>query len=84
MHQGVFVNDVPGRFTQGYGVRRDGVGPFVRRFGFAQLALLSTESLTVGIESELPVLLKGPELARVDTEGGDRQIHVEPLPVKRS
>ena len=64
LHQGIFVNGVPGRFTQGYGVRPDDVGPFFRGFGFEQLALLSTESLTVGVESELPVLLKDPVLAR--------------------
>src|SRR5438874_1992473 len=60
---GVFVNDVPGRFTQGYGVRLGEVEPFFARFGFEQLALLSAESVTVGLESELPALLGDPELA---------------------
>jgi len=54
---GVFINDVPGRFTQGYGVRLEDVEPFFANFGFEQLALLSAESLTIGLESELPALL---------------------------
>src|SRR5438094_79969 len=62
---GVFRNDVPGRFTEGYGVRPEEVEPFFTGFGFELLALLSTESLTVGLESELPTLLGDPTLARV-------------------
>jgi SAM-dependent methyltransferase len=57
LHDGVFVNDVPGRFTQGYGVKLEEVGPFFSRFGFEQVALLSAESLTVGLETVLPELL---------------------------
>jgi ubiquinone/menaquinone biosynthesis C-methylase UbiE len=62
---GVFVNDVPGRFTQGYGVRLEEVEPFFAKFGFEQLALLSAESLTIGLESELPSLLGDAVLARL-------------------
>jgi ubiquinone/menaquinone biosynthesis C-methylase UbiE len=65
MGDGVFVNDVPGRFTQGYGVRLEEVEPFFARFGFEQLALLSAESLTIGLESELPSLLGDAVLARL-------------------
>jgi S-adenosylmethionine-dependent methyltransferase len=71
LHDGVFVNDVPGRFTQGYGVQLDEVGPldaFARsfaRFGFEQLALLSAESLTVGLEAALPELRADEALAKV-------------------
>lgn len=57
LDDGVFINDVPGRFTQGYGVKLDDVGPFFSRFGFEQLALLSSESLTVGLETVLAELL---------------------------
>ncbi|TME26653.1 MAG: hypothetical protein E6I75_26040 [Chloroflexi bacterium] len=60
---GVFINDVPGRFTQGYGVRLEDVEPFFANFGFEQLALLSAESLTIGLESELPALLGDAVLA---------------------
>ncbi len=42
LDDGVFLNDVPGRFTGGYGVRPDEVAPFFARHGFATLALLST------------------------------------------
>jgi S-adenosylmethionine-dependent methyltransferase len=60
---GIFINDVPGRFTRGYGVRVEDVEPFFARFGLQHLALLSAESLTVGLESALPALLGDPVLA---------------------
>ena len=63
LDEGVFLNDVPGRFTQGAGVEPSAVGPFFAGCGFESLALLSAESLTVGLESELPALLGDPALA---------------------
>lgn len=54
--EGVFVNDVPGRFTGGYGVRPEEVAPFFARAGFAQLALLSCESVAPDLQGELAAL----------------------------
>jgi len=45
LDDGVFLNDLPGRFTSGYGVRPDEVAPFFARHGFAALALLSTTGM---------------------------------------
>ncbi len=68
LEDGVFLNDVPGRFTQGYGVRPEEVGPFFAGYQFEQLALLSSESLTVGLEGALPALLADARLAEIVLE----------------
>jgi ubiquinone/menaquinone biosynthesis C-methylase UbiE len=60
---GAFFNDVPGRFTHGYGARPEEVGPFFDQMGFDTLALLSTESITVGLQDALPDLLADESLA---------------------
>jgi SAM-dependent methyltransferase len=65
LEDGAFSNDVPGRFTSGYGIRVAEIGPFFASFGFEQLALLSAESLTVGLEAVLPELLGDARLAEV-------------------
>ena len=62
---GAFFNDVPGRFTHGYGARPEEVGPFFDQMGFDMLALLSTESITVGLQDALPDLLADESLAAV-------------------
>ena len=41
MQTGVFVNDIPGRFSAGYGVRPQAVAPFMEQHGFNTLALLA-------------------------------------------
>ncbi len=41
INKGVFVNDIPGRFSSGYGIKPDRVAPFMRQYGFAQVELLS-------------------------------------------
>ena len=51
--RGEFFNDVPERFTGGYGVRPDEVAPYFERYGFAARTLLSTHGLANGIEDEL-------------------------------
>ena len=56
LEQGVFQNDVPGRFTSGYGARPEEVAPFFERHGFATLALLATEGLTAGLGAALAAL----------------------------
>jgi S-adenosylmethionine-dependent methyltransferase len=53
LDEGVFENDIPGRFTNGYGVRPDEVAPFFEEFGFSTLGLLAAESITVGIQRSL-------------------------------
>lgn len=46
---GVFENDVPGRFNSGYGVRPEDVVGFFAAHGFAPLELLAAEGLTSGV-----------------------------------
>jgi len=65
LEDGVFSNDVPGRFTSGYGARLEEIGPFFASFGLEQLTLLSVESLTVGLEAILPELLGDTRVAEV-------------------
>ena len=50
---GVFTNDVPGRFTHGYGVRPAEVVPFFESYGFATRTFVSTHGFANGIESAL-------------------------------
>lgn len=50
---GEFRNDVPGRFTGGYGVRPDEVATFVEPYGFVTRALVSTHGFATGIEEQL-------------------------------
>lgn len=47
LNEGVFINDVPGRFTEGYGALPEEVSPFFERHGFTTLALLSAEGIAV-------------------------------------
>lgn len=60
---GVFINDVPGRFTNGYGVRPTEVAPFFERHGFETLKLLSTEGILVGIQGTLREMAEHDEAA---------------------
>lgn len=43
LHEGVFLNDRPGRFTGGHGVRPEEVAPFFERHGFTTLTVLASE-----------------------------------------
>ena len=56
LDDGVFINDLPGRFTSGYGVRPDEVAPFFERHGFSMLALLASQGIAVGLEDALAEL----------------------------
>ena len=47
LEDGVFVNDIPGRFTDGYGVNPNEVAPFFERHGFTTLTLLAAEGIIV-------------------------------------
>jgi S-adenosylmethionine-dependent methyltransferase len=62
LEDGVFVNDIPGRFTDGYGVCPEEVAPFFEGYGFTTLALLSAESIVVDIQRAIS------ELAEDDPE----------------
>ena len=64
LDDGVFVNDAPGRFTGGYGVRPAEVAPFFARQGFATLALLST----TGVATDPALQGALAELAASDPE----------------
>ncbi len=54
--QGLFINDVPGRFTGGYGVHPEEVAPFFERQGFAMLALLASEGIIPDMQGQLAEL----------------------------
>ena len=56
LNEGVFTNDVPGRFTDGYGVLPEEVAPFFERHGFTTLALLSAEGIAVNSQRSLSEL----------------------------
>jgi ubiquinone/menaquinone biosynthesis C-methylase UbiE len=62
---GVFENDIPGRFTGGYGVRPGEVEPFFVRHGFAMRALLATQSIVPDLQEPLAALaLSDPDTHR--------------------
>jgi ubiquinone/menaquinone biosynthesis C-methylase UbiE len=50
LEQGIFINDIPGRFTNGYGVSTGEVKPFFERYGFLTLALLAAEGVVGDIQ----------------------------------
>jgi len=65
LDEGVFENDIPGRFTGGYGVRPEEVAPFFARYGFDVRALLATESIVPDLQEPLASLaLDDPEAHR--------------------
>lgn len=49
--KGAFLNDVPGRFTQGWGVKPQDVAPWFESFGIETVALAASEGLAAGMES---------------------------------
>jgi SAM-dependent methyltransferase len=53
LEAGVFVNDRPGGFTSGYGVRPEEVGPFFARHGLTQRTLLASESIVPDLQGAL-------------------------------
>ena len=63
LEDGVFVNDVPGRFTQGYGAHPEELAPFFERHGFTTLALLAAEGIIVDMQRVLAEIVESdPEL----------------------
>lgn len=62
---GVFVNDVPGRFTGAYGVRPAEVAPFFEEHGFATRELLACEGIVADLQDTLAeVIAHEPSVAR--------------------
>lgn len=59
LEDGVFINDIPGRFTHGYGVRPEEVGPFFEQYAFTTVALLAAEGIVVDIQRALSELAEG-------------------------
>jgi SAM-dependent methyltransferase len=53
MEDGAFINDVPGRFTHGYGAEPSEIAPFFARRGFDTVELLASEGIAWGIEDAL-------------------------------
>ncbi len=56
LEHGVFLNDRPGGFTGGYGVRPEEVEPFFARHRLAEVVLLSSESIAPDLQDRLAVL----------------------------
>ena len=56
LDEGVFLNDVPGRFTGGYGVRPEEVAPFFAQYGLQVRALLAAESIVPDLQGDLAML----------------------------
>lgn len=56
LETGAFHNDVPGRFTGGYGVRPEQIAPFFAERGISPLALLAAEGFTTGIQASVAEL----------------------------
>ncbi len=54
--EGVFVNDRPGKLTEGYGVRPEEVAPFFAGHGLAMRTLLATESIVPDLQAEVAAL----------------------------
>jgi S-adenosylmethionine-dependent methyltransferase len=53
MEDGVYTNDVPGRFTGGYGVQPQEVIPFFERHGFVTRTLLACEGMVPDLQDAL-------------------------------
>ncbi|MGH2387825.1 MAG: class I SAM-dependent methyltransferase [Chloroflexota bacterium] len=54
--EGVFLNDVPGRFTGGYGIHPREIAPLFERFGLRACTLLATESIVPDLQGILAEL----------------------------
>jgi len=53
LEDGVFQNEVPGRLSLGYGVETGEIERLFERNGFALLELISAESVSIGLESQV-------------------------------
>jgi len=76
MSEGVFQNDVAGRFNSGHGIMPNRVVPFMQEHGFEKIELLSDSGFVASQAQELA------ELAKENREAYDRflQILIESAP----
>jgi ubiquinone/menaquinone biosynthesis C-methylase UbiE len=58
LDQGVFENELPGRFSVGYGFRPEEIEPFFGSHGLHRLGLLAAESASVGVAGPVGDLLR--------------------------
>ena len=58
MEEGIFQNDVLGRFTHGYGFSVEEILPFFESFGLSTEVLLAAEGFSAGLESSLSELTR--------------------------
>src|SRR6266511_1088361 len=53
LQEGIFENDIPERFTHGYGAQPDEIGPFFAQYGLQMLTLAASEGIGGGIQAEV-------------------------------
>jgi SAM-dependent methyltransferase len=53
LQHGIFENDVPGRFTHGYGAQPAEIGPFFAQYGLQMLTLAASEGIAGGIQTDV-------------------------------
>lgn len=64
LEDGVFDNDVAGRFSLGYGVRPEEVEPFFARHGLGMVELLAAEGLAAAIPEAIGEVIEAGGLMR--------------------
>jgi SAM-dependent methyltransferase len=57
LQHGIFENDIPGRFTHGYGAQPAEIGPFFAQYGLQLLTLAASEGIAGGIQEEVADVL---------------------------
>jgi SAM-dependent methyltransferase len=57
LQRGVFENDVPGRFSHGYGAQPAEIDPFFAQYGLQMLTLAASEGIAGGIQAEVADVL---------------------------
>jgi SAM-dependent methyltransferase len=57
LQHGIFENDVPGRFTHGYGAQPAEIGPFFAQYSLQMLTLAASEGIAGGIQAEVAAVL---------------------------
>lgn len=63
LEEGVFYNDRPGAFTEGYGVRPEEVTPYFARFGFQPIALMAAQGFAPDLQVALAALAMDDSVA---------------------
>jgi hypothetical protein len=57
LQHGIFENDVPGRFTHGYGAQPAEIESFFAQYGMEMLTLAASEGIAGGIQAEVAAML---------------------------